>query len=250
MGGRHNNNRRITSVFNNPGRNKTAGELYYLERNGSENMPESMLILKIELGKMRLRELAERYGREDKRVPLLLQTPAAVRFVSVEPMLSAVDLSRYLGVVSGCQIHCPRTKNTCRLHSSECWEAHNNRPGLNWVICGGETGPGARPVHPDWVRSLRDQCQAVRVPFFFKQWGEWAPWATHLKGVDGPWDCFINPDGSTGQCAISGMDNETWLNWCGEPKDGLHIISKVGKKKAGRILDGRTREEFPGGPNV
>lgn len=68
MGGRHNNNRRITSVFNNPGRNKTAGELYYLERNGSENMPESMLILKIELGKMRLRELAERYGREDRRV--------------------------------------------------------------------------------------------------------------------------------------------------------------------------------------
>jgi len=78
--------------------------------------------------------------RANERIPVLLRIPAAVRFVSVEPMLEAVDLSPWL-------------------------------PSLDWVICGGETGPGARPMHRDWVRQLRGQCQAAAVPFFFKSWG-------------------------------------------------------------------------------
>lgn len=96
----------------------------------------------------------------DKRIPALLDTPAAVRFVSIEPMLGPIDLGEYLG--------------------GERWFAseHPMDKWLDWVICGGETGHGSRPLHPDWVRDLRDQCTLAGVPFFFKQWGRKA--AGHL----------------------------------------------------------------------
>jgi protein gp37 len=85
----------------------------------------------------------------DRRLPDLLGLPAAVRFVSCEPLLGPVDL---------------------RL--GDCWLGFTpNGDRLHWVIAGGESGPGARPVHPAWVRSLRDQCQAAGLPFLFKSWG-------------------------------------------------------------------------------
>ena len=87
---------------------------------------------------------AENQSTADERIPILLDTPAAVRFVSCEPLLGPVLLSEY---------------------------TH----GLDWVIAGGESGPKAMPVHPDWIRELRDECSSRDVPFFFKQWGEWAP---------------------------------------------------------------------------
>jgi len=101
----------------------------------------------------------------DARIPLLLQCPAAVRFVSLEPMLGAVDLRSWLwrgrqpGLVVGPMSAIPMhgTKG-----ASGVW-------GLDWVIVGGETGPGARPVQPDWARDVRDQCKAAGVPFFFKK---------------------------------------------------------------------------------
>jgi len=132
----------------------------------------------------------------DKRIPLLLQTPAAVRFVSYEPALGPVDFRKFLfsGVGSG------------RLNL------------LHWVICGGESGPDARPMAPDWARSVRDQCISAGVPFFFKQWGEWAPYRNSEanKYLDVP------------------------------VGDGTHHrMFKVGKKAAGRLLDGRTWDEFP-----
>ena len=89
----------------------------------------------------------------DERVPLLLQTPAAVRFVSYEPALGLVDFER-----GGFSLLSP-----CKSPTGKSW------PGLDWVIAGGESGPGARPSHPDWFRSVRDQCQAAGVPFFMKQ---------------------------------------------------------------------------------
>jgi protein gp37 len=96
----------------------------------------------------------------DERIPILLQIPAAKRFVSVEPMLGQVDIKSYF----------PGT----------VWYGFRESPsgvkiiqGLDWVCCGGETGPGARPMHPDWVRSLLNQCQVAGVPFFFKKWGDW-----------------------------------------------------------------------------
>lgn len=91
----------------------------------------------------------------DRDIPKLLAVPARVRFLSVEPMLGPVDLTRTRGGFTN----------------------------LHWVIAGGESGPGARPASPDWFRSLRDQCAAAAVPFLFKQWGEWLPMLGQVQGV-------------------------------------------------------------------
>jgi protein gp37 len=98
----------------------------------------------------------EDQARADERISDLLEIPATVRFLSCEPLLGPVDLSAFMG----------------KTGSLDDRVAIYNF-GIDWVICGGESGPGARPMHPDWARSLRDQCARVEVPFFFKQWGEW-----------------------------------------------------------------------------
>ena len=89
----------------------------------------------------------ENQAMADKRIPELLRIPAKVRFLSCEPLLGEVDLIN----MEDFNILC--------------------NPGIDWVIAGGESGPGARPMHPDWARSLRDQCDAAGVPFFMKQMG-------------------------------------------------------------------------------
>jgi protein gp37 len=162
---------------------------------------------------------AENQQMANERIPILLQIPAVVRFVSVEPMLGPVNLmgipfDRHttMNVLEGCGIS---TKSPCQsIPNAWC-----NK--LDWVICGGESGPGARPMHPDWARGLRDQCQAAGVPFFFKQWGEWA---------------YPNQ-----------MPDDTYMN-IEQFGNGVGISDaplKVGKKRAGRLLDGRTWDEFP-----
>ena len=98
----------------------------------------------------------------DRRIPPLLETPAAVRFLSVEPLLKPVELARWL---TWCQLCFARRDD----HLFEGWDHSAVTP--DWVIVGGESGPKARPMDPDWVRSLRDECGAAGVPFFFKQWG-------------------------------------------------------------------------------
>jgi len=117
---------------------------------------------------------AENQGMADKRIPILLDTPAAVRFVSCEPMLGAIDLDRSIGgtLWIGGQRGCAGTHR-----HRDCPHPHHHhdnrcKPGLDWVIAGGESGPGARPMRPDWIRDLRDQCKAAGVPFLFKQWGD------------------------------------------------------------------------------
>ncbi len=141
----------------------------------------------------------------DERIPLLLQTPAAVRFVSAEPLLGPISFSAWVS-----DEPCP----ACSDELHPCGE-----PKIDWLIVGGESGPGARPMHPEWARSIRDQCQDAGVAFHFKQWGEWSP------------------------------------NYGGEPRNALHVLMgdydnrlkmwRVGKKTAGRDLDGRTWDEFP-----
>jgi protein gp37 len=102
----------------------------------------------------------------DERIPLLLQTPAAVRFVSIELMLGPVDLSEWL------RVHQVNLGPGRERH----WTENNYEISkLDWIIVGGESGPDARPTHPDWVRSVRDQCQAAGVPFFMKQMSKRAP---------------------------------------------------------------------------
>jgi protein gp37 len=153
----------------------------------------------------------------DIRVPALVDTPAAVRFLSCEPLLGRVDLTPW---VSG--NWCPDRQCADSTWDHEC--RLGERP-LGWVICGGESGRNARPMHPDWARQLRDQCVAAGVPFFFKQFGEWAP---------------------TGALGIGGHDPRR--GFVGAPKDEhgcREEIARVGKHKAGRVLDGRTWDEYP-----
>jgi len=147
---------------------------------------------------------AENQARADERIPILLQIPAAVRFVSVEPMLGPVDLTR---------IVYDRQTVIDAIRGLHGWPLpHAEGPKLNWVICGGETGPGARPMRLNWVRSLRDQCQTAGISFFFKAWGEYGP---------------------------------NWLNDDNGKIEGSEWMYKMGKKKAGRSLDGETWDEMP-----
>lgn len=113
-------------------------------------------------------------------------------------------------------------------------EGGNSGQTIDWVIVGGESGPGARPMHPGWVRSIRDQCVAAGVPFFFKQWGEWA-------------EAQIN---TPEEWAAMKDQTWTWLDRNGESgfafgTEDRACMSHVGKAKAGRLLDGREWNEFP-----
>ncbi|MFA4050957.1 MULTISPECIES: DUF5131 family protein [Mycobacteroides] len=160
---------------------------------------------------------AEDQKRADLRIPALLDTPAAVRFISAEPLLGPIDLSRFVE------------------DDGEKFDL----PPLSWVIVGGESGPGARPMHPDWARSLRDQCVAAGVPFLFKQWGEWAP-NQHppLRACVCDWY-----DGR--EADICRNDPCRKLSKPPYVDDPRAQMQRVGKKRAGRELDGRTWDQYP-----
>lgn len=138
----------------------------------------------------------ENQEQADKRIPELLKCRdlSPVLWLSCEPLLGLVELSL---------------------------------DGIDWVIAGGESGSNARPSHPDWFRSLRDQCQAAGVPFFFKQHGEWLHESQDFSGID--------------MTRFNQQPNRYFFGW--EEDDSSSVL--VGKKKAGRILDGRTWDEFP-----
>lgn len=152
----------------------------------------------------------------DRDIPKLQSTPAKKRFLSMEPLLGPVDLTGLLD-------------------------------NIDWVIVGGESGPGARPMHPEWVRSLRDQCKAANVPFLFKQWGEWRPMhldeAPKLRGMN----CHLVSDGSRPTIAsgtfhlahqIQSMISDPQYSW-------QHPVLKLGAKATGRLLDGVLHDNFP-----
>ncbi len=113
----------------------------------------------------------ENQEQANERIPYLLRTGAKVKFVSVEPMLGPID---FYEVWCGNQLY-HTLKGFGDISGSL---GHPTGEKIDWVICGGETGPKARPMNPNWVRSLRDQCQDAEVPFFFKQWGAWCPSGT------------------------------------------------------------------------
>ena len=165
----------------------------------------------------------ENQKRADERIPILLQIPAAKRFVSIEPMLGPVDLRRIKN--KGDEIDC-LSGYVDENDGDGCFRRQYEK--LDWVILGGESGPGARPMHPDWVRSVRDQCQDAGVPFFFKQWGEWIPY-----------DC----EESTHWMTTNG-DFGRWEEKEPNCKEAI-CIKHVGKKAAGRLLDGREWNERP-----
>ncbi len=160
---------------------------------------------------------AENQATVDERIPILLQVPAAVRFVSVEPMLGPVELRK----VKGDHV------NFNVLEKSRFDYANNGfgvgapmSEGIDWVICGGESGSGARFMHPDWVRKLRDQCTANHVPFFFKGWA-----------------------GFKYEAANNAVFKDTHEQ---VPVDAQPMTRKfIGKKRAGRLLDGREWNQIP-----
>lgn len=154
----------------------------------------------------------------DIRIPALLDTPATVRWISAEPLLGPVDLSRWLGTLPVCGCG----DNHGAGCSAECMQ--HEPPGLGWVVAGGESGREARPMSPAWARGLRDQCAAAGVPFLFKQWGEWAP---------------------TGQVGIGCIDPRERLAGQPDERGYREVIRRVGKKTAGRELDGRVWDEYP-----
>lgn len=161
----------------------------------------------------------------DIRIPALLDTPAAVRFLSCEPLLGSIDLVPPL----------------------ESWvgddEVQINRH-LHWVIAGGESGRNARPMHPAWARSLRDQCQAAAVPFLFKQRGEWT-WneAANFRMPTKPLTDRVAVMHAGGMTALT-KRNPFDPFAVGHPFWATRI-ERVGKKAAGRELDGRTWDEYP-----
>ena len=176
----------------------------------------------------------ENQEQADKRIPELLKVPASIRGLSCEPLLEAVDLGRWIIPASEPVSH------------------------IDWVIVGGESGHGARPMHPAWARGLRDQCQASGVAFFFKQWGEYKPAQVeddpHFTGgraynsarggrsavalrersnkpfQSAQWRAMKPGDETVGGCVM--LDEDT-------------IAERVGKHAAGRELDGRTWDEVP-----
>jgi len=152
-----------------------------------------------------------------QRIPELLAIPAKVRFLSMEPLLGAVDL---------------------RLE--DCWlpgDCYALKDRLYWVICGGESGPDARPMHPEWARGLRDQCQAAGVPFLFKQWGEWIA-GDHVDQL---------PDHEPRNICKLALDGTqaNSVTMPSEKRAGMKTVVLVGKDVSGRLLDGIEHTAFP-----
>lgn len=103
----------------------------------------------------------------DDRIPLLLDSPAAIRFISAEPLLDAIDLT----CIGETEEHSISYYNCLMIERDDVVDPGQSVSLIDWVIAGGESGPGARPIQAEWIRDLRDQCNEAKVPFFFKQWG-------------------------------------------------------------------------------
>lgn len=171
----------------------------------------------------------QRYAGE--RIPVLLAHPAAQLFLSCEPLLGPVDLTR-VDAGDGRPFNCL---------------APARGPAVTWVIAGGESGGAkARLMHPAWATSLRDQAHRSQTPFLFKQWGEWAPRGRLRDGeplpVDNARTLILNEAGNKRGRAAGSLTNAL----C-EFSDGSHceVMERVGKKAAGRLLDGRLWNEVP-----
>lgn len=178
----------------------------------------------------------------DERIPHLLNTPAAVRFLSIEPLLGPVNFMRVL------------VEHKLSLGAGKSLRPENMpvAPKLHWSIVGGESGREARPMNPHWVYDIRDQCRASGTAFFLKQFGEWAPWG--CSGIASGWTRtrvvgdkiygkLHNSDFQDGYKEIPVLEGKDFETRFLEP--GMVGVVRVGKKLAGRLLDGKEYNEFP-----
>lgn len=178
--------------------------------------------------------------RANERSLYLLSVPARVRFLSMEPLLGPVDLTRIAAFPSP-PWHAP-LDGTPWL---DVLRGEGRRPSdltgvlietytesIDWVIVGGESGHGARPMHPDWARSIRDQCVAAGVAFHFKQWGEWGPGE------------LLDPTNPHNAKRLDYVANRGGL-MLDDPRLVVAPMTRLGKQSTGREIDGRTWDEFP-----
>lgn len=202
----------------------------------------------------------------DRDIPKLLKIPAAVRFLSMEPLLGPVDIEPYITSCNGCGNQGSQggyligyDQHAQSLCGKACSRSAigGEGPSIDWVVVGGESGPGARPMHLQWARDIRDQCEAAGVPFLFKQWGEWE---TGFQRSDGTpvfrqfdtheqWVAKASSWVNGGICLDrNGKQLQRGADMA-EARDAgnfpVTIMHKVGKKKAGRLLDGREHNGFP-----
>ena len=182
----------------------------------------------------------------ERDIPKLLAAPAVVRFLSMEPLMGPVDLTDLslrtnpgekpdglagLDALTG--VHWDAEDTITGIYGSP-------DPRIDWVIVGGESGSGARPMHPDWARSIRDQCAAAEVPLLFKQWGEWES-ALDRDRDDPDWRADYTND-------YVDRGKSRWLNLAGGSGfhgERFHVMRRVGKKAAGRLLDGVQHDGVP-----
>ncbi|MBP8275410.1 MAG: phage Gp37/Gp68 family protein [Propionivibrio sp.] len=163
----------------------------------------------------------------DERIPLLLKTPAVIRWLSLEPLLGSVDLE-LLDCMGG------------------------PYRAIDWVVVGGESGENARPMHPEWAREIQEQCHYAKVPFFFKQWGTWLPISEMPDAGESLYEPAPARDPhaarhcrvATRAIAYDGGDH--WRQTGLVPS---FLTFKVGKRAAGHLLDGKVYREFPGVPS-
>jgi protein gp37 len=212
----------------------------------------------------------------DRDIPKLLKIPAALRFLSVEPMLGPIDLRRYLTPTGvRCRDLCADTTYVTESEvgsvlvnsqyeplcpqCGKCGSWTGNDAGVDWVIVGGESGHQARPMHPLWPRTTRDQCKTAGIPFLFKQWGEWGEYIneahyTHGGNERRPHAWVDAETGESGRCWLVD-DDGLWANYTGEPRansdgslvESIAVIGWHGKAISGNRLDGRLWEETPDG---
>ena len=218
----------MTSIDNNDGGRMDGlrdamiegnAQALYASRTGED--PSMWLAVQLPLPNVWLGVSAEDQQRFDERVEHLGATPAAVRWISAEPLLGHID--------TGNAFDDPPEGSPYRK--------------IDWVVAGGESGPNARPMHPDWARSLRDQCAAAGVPFHFKQNGEWleidGPRCKSIRTGRDPSDSWIDQDGRlTNRTPRSNFSRTVYSD---------PVVRRVGKKAAGRLLDGVEHNGFPGG---
>jgi len=192
----------------------------------------------------------------DERIPYLLKCPAAVRFLSCEPLLGPIDLETIDPESPGGNIG----SINAFTGDENCFDHSESRGGpIHWVIAGGESGHGARPMHPEWVRSLRDQCADADVPFFFKQWGEYRPFEETCQAPfyrdcatgeehDGHVMNMIDYDHYTESGLFNGyrwfppMDA---ITYCMDHNNSDCSFLKMGKSKSGNHLNGVQHLNFP-----
>lgn len=174
----------------------------------------------------------------DRDIPKLLALPAHIRFVSVEPLLGPIDLT-VIDIDGHSELYPLKGTTGCE---DDDGNPAPDLPGLHWVIAGGESGPGARPHHPAWRDRLRDDCAVAGVAFLWKQHGEWVAGCGDFESSNTE-TIAIAVDGE-----IASTDAVSAIRTSEDPAKQWTYMHRVGKRTAGRMIDGITHDSFPFSP--